>query len=493
MTFTFPEMLDDWAKNAPMAPLWMVSRRIWRAGTVVQASQLLAQALLARGMEPGERVGLHLASTACWPAAVTGVWRAGGVVVPLDPARGDSEHRLELSGSRFLLTADTRIRGTGLRIHGGQVRVNRRIVSGTRPRLDSPAALLATSGTYGEPRLVTLTHGNLVYSCSARATLAEHRPGDLVLSWLPIHHSYAFNADLLKSIVARVPVRRILSPKRIIAAIRRFRPTHLHAVPRLYEKLHRLALNGHSLKALTGGRLRWAGCGGAPLPTWLSDFFHSHGMPLLEGYGLTEASPLVSLNTPTHHRPGTSGQIIPGTTVRLADNNEILVRGPGIMAGYWNDATATQTAISDGWLHTGDLGRIDSDGYLTIDGRTRELVVLSTGRKVPPLPAEAAAMALPWVDRAILCGHNQSHPVLLVWLTPEGFMGEIERTIMVAMAAIGAHLRPARVVVADRPLSVELGELTSLGKLRRDRIEFNWSHFVDARRKTTDYFDRESR
>jgi long-chain acyl-CoA synthetase len=300
----------------------------------------------------------------------------------------------------------------------------------------------------------------------------------LVLSWLPIHHSYAFNADLLKSMIARVPVRRIPSPRKIIAAIRRFRPTHLHAVPRLYEKLHRLALAGHSLKALTGGRLRWAGCGGAPLPGWLSDFFQTHGMPLLEGYGLTEASPLVSLNTPAHHRAGTAGRIIPGTTVRFADNNEILVKGPGVMAGYWNDTAATQAAIHDGWLHTGDLGRLDAEGYLTIDGRTRELVVLSTGRKVPPLPAEAAAMALPYIDRAILCGHNQPRPAMLVWLAKGDDCTNIENSVMAAMSTIEAHLRPARVIVADRPLSAERGELTSLGKLRRDTIEANWWQFV---------------
>lgn len=478
MTMAFPQMLDAWAIDAPKSPLWMVSRRVWRTDTVARASQLLAQALVARGMLPGDRVGMQLAATACWPVAVTGVWRAGGVVVPLDPAGGDSKRRIELSAARFVLTSDPRIKSTGLRIHGGQIRENRRVFSGIRMPMESPAALLATSGTYGEPRLVTLTHANLTYSCGTRASLAQHRPGDLVLSWLPIHHSYAFNADLLKSMIARVPVRRIPSPRKIIAAIRRFRPTHLHAVPRLYEKLHRLALAGHSLKALTGGRLRWAGCGGAPLPGWLSDFFQTHGMPLLEGYGLTEASPLVSLNTPAHHRAGTAGRIIPGTTVRFADNNEILVKGPGVMAGYWNDTAATQAAIHDGWLHTGDLGRLDAEGYLTIDGRTRELVVLSTGRKVPPLPAEAAAMALPYIDRAILCGHNQPRPAMLVWLAKGDDCTNIENSVMAAMSTIEAHLRPARVIVADRPLSVERGELTSLGKLRRDTIEANWWQFL---------------
>ncbi len=479
MTTAFPKMLDAWAIEAPETPLWMVSRRVWRAKCVAMASQLLAQALVARGLLPGDRVGLHLSSNACWPVAVTGVWRAGGVVVPLDPTMGDSERRIDLSASRFLLTSDSRIKTTALRIHGGQLRENRRVFSPINQSIDSPAALLATSGTYGEPRLVTLTHANLTYSCGTRATLAEHKPGDLVLSWLPIHHSYAFNADLLKSLVARVPVRRITSPRGILAALRRFRPTHLHAVPRLYEKLHKLAMTGHPLKALTGGRLRWAGCGGAPLPAWLSGFFLNHGMPLLEGYGLTEASPLVSLNTPAHHRAGTAGRVIPGTTVRLSDNNEILVKGPGIMAGYWNDPEATQTAIQDGWLRTGDLGRLDPEGYLTIDGRTRELVVLSTGRKVAPLPAEAAAMSLPCIDRAVLCGHNQSRPLMLVWLSKGEHRKDLENIVMAAMSTITSHLRPARVIVADRPLSTEQGELTSLGKLRRDRIEANWCYLLE--------------
>lgn len=477
MGLMFTEKLESWADEAPDAPVWLVGHKEWKTRQVAQAAHQLAISLIHHGLQPGDRVALRLPGTACWPAAVAGIWKAGGVVVPLDPAAPDAGRRMALAGASLLVTAWQGHGGGTFRVNGSQAPHRRGRVRWPVVAPTAPAALLGTSGTSGEPRLVTLSHANLLYNCGARASLAEHRPGDLVLSWLPPHHAYAFNADLLKSIISRVPVRRVASPARIILELRRARPTHLHAVPRLYEKIHRLAAGGESLSRLTGGRLRWAGCGGAPLPGWLASWFASRGLPLLEGYGLTEASPLVSLNTPREHRPGTAGRVVPGTEVRLADDGEILVRGPGVMSGYWNDPKYTTMALADGWLHTGDLGRWE-EGYLVVDGRKKEMVALSTGRKVPPLPAEAAALALPWVDRAILCGNGLAQPALLVWRDGNG---GTEAEVMRAMGTVDPRHRPAMVVFADRPLSAELGEVTALGKPRRDRIERHWGPILARR------------
>lgn len=477
MALMFAEKLEAWAKEAPQAPVWLVGRKCWKARQVAQIAHQLARSLIHHGLQPGDRVALSLSGTACWPAALAGIWKAGGVGVPLDPASPDARRVMELAGVRLRVTDLPGHAGGAFRVDGNHAVARRARVRWPVVAPSAPAALMGTSGTSGEPRLVTLSHANLLYNCGARARLADHRPGDLVLSWLPLHHAYAFNADLLKSLISRVPVRRVPSPRRIIRALRQARPTHLHAVPRLYEKIHRLSAGGKPLSRLTGGRLRWAGCGGAPLPGWLATWFAGRGLPLLEGYGLTEASPLVSLNTPREHRPGTAGRVVPGTEVRFADDGEILVRGPGIMSGYWNDPESTQSALADGWLRTGDLGRLD-DGYLAIDGRKKEMVVLSTGRKVPPLPAEAAALALPWVDRAILCGNGLAQPALLVW---RGGDAGSEADVLEAMDSVDPRHRPAAVVFADRPLSAELGEITALGKPRRDRIERLWAPMLAPR------------
>lgn len=477
MALMFVEKLEAWAREVPEAPIWLVGRKRWKARQVTQAAHQLGIRLIHHGLRPGDRAALCLSGTGCWPAAVAGIWKAGGVVVPLDPASPDAHLRMELAGARLLVTAMPGHAGGAFRVNGAHASPRRAKVRWPMVDPAAPAALMGTSGTSGEPRLVTLSHANLLYSCGVRARLAEHRPGDLVLSWLPLHHAYAFNADLLKSLISRVAVRRIASPGGIIRALERAQATHLHAVPRLYEKIHRLAVGGKPLTRLTGGRLRWAGCGGAPLPGWLATWFADRGLPLLEGYGLTEASPLVSLNTPREHRPGTAGRVVPGTEIRLADDGELLVRGPGIMSGYWNDPESTQSALADGWLHTGDLGRLD-DGYLTIDGRKKEMVVLSTGRKVPPLPSEAAALALPWVDRAILCGNGLAQPALLVWRSGDA---GTELEVLGAMDSVDPRYRPAAVVFADRPLSAELGEITALGKPRRDRIEHLWAPILARR------------
>lgn len=470
----FAENLEAWARDAPRAPVWMAGHKTWKASQVALMARQLGTQLIHNGLLPGERIGLRLSGSACWPAALAGLWRAGAVAVPQAPFDPDADSRLALAGARWVITNQPGRACDGFLVKGGiGFRRGGRV---HWPAVDpeKPAALLATSGSTGEARLVTLSHANLLYSCSVRASLAEHRPGDLVLSWLPLHHSYAFNADILKSLVARVPVRRIAAPGSIIGALARHSPTHLHAVPRLYEKLHKLAAPDSHLGRLTGGRLRWAGCGGAPLPGWLATWFADRGLPLLEGYGLTEASPLVSLNTPSHHRPGTAGRVVPGTEIRFAFDGEVLVRGPGVMSGYWNNPDLTRSTIADGWLHTGDLGRME-DGYLVIDGRKKEVVVLSTGRKVPPLPAEAAALALPFVERAVLCGNGLPRPVLLVWRKGEtGTRAEV----LQAMDRVDPRFRPAAVVFATRPLSESQGEVTALGKLRRDRIEAQWARFL---------------
>jgi long-chain acyl-CoA synthetase len=328
------------------------------------------------------------------------------------------------------------------------------------------ALLAPTSGTTGEPKLAELTHGNLLMSAAARAVLVRHQPFDRVLSWLPLTHLYALNADVVKGLLAGVQAVRPVRARGILRALGKWRPTHFQAVPRLYEKAWHLAggekATEESLKRVFGGRMRWAGCGGAPLPGWLAEGYARLGLPILEGYGLTEASPLVTMNTPEAHRAGTAGRVVPGMGVEIAADGEILVRGAGVMRGYHRDAGATARVLREGWLHTGDLGTLE-DGYLRVTGRKNDLIVLSTGRKVMPARVEGALLALPWVETAVAFGDGEPRVRALVraraGMTPMWSIRTLE--------GLEEHEQPARLLVMDRPLSAERGEVTALGKVNR--------------------------
>lgn len=425
---------------------------------------------LARaGLRAGDVAGLRMGEGIDWVVALFGLWRAGAVVLPLGVGQRwqGARETLDRAGARWLVTG-------GDRPLGCQARV---VVFGTGRRggLDccpegmgpETLALVApTSGTTGEPKLAMLTHGNLLASAGARASLVGHQPGDRVLSWLPLTHLYALNADVVKGLLAGAQAARLASPRGILRGLRRWKPTHFQAVPRLYEKVWRLAggeqATPESLKHFFGGRLRWAGCGGAPLPGWLAEAYARLGLPILEGYGLTEASPLVTMNTPLAYRAGTAGRVVPGMRVEIAGDGEILVGGAGVMRGYHGDPEATRRVLRNGWLHTGDLGSLE-DGYLRVTGRKNDLIVLSTGRKVMPARVEGALLALPWVETAVVYGDGEPRVQALVRARagsrPNWNVGRLE--------GLEEHEQPARLVPMERELSVELGEVTALGKINR--------------------------
>jgi long-chain acyl-CoA synthetase len=286
----------------------------------------------------------------------------------------------------------------------------------TRDRL---ATILYTSGTTGEPKGVMLSHGNLAFNALAALETYRVEPDDLQLCWLPLSHIFARTSDLYISIASGVPLGLAESRETLLSDIAALRPTLMRGVPYFFDKLARyLIQQGRgdepgALARLLGGRMRMLCSGGAPLPDHTARFFQSQGLLLLQGYGLTESSPIITTASRDNHRIGTVGPPIPGVELRIADDGEVLTRGDHVMLGYWKRPAETAAAIDDGWLRTGDLGEL-VEGHLRIVGRKKELIVLSSGKKVAPTSVECRLTSDPLIAQAVLVGDSRKFLTALI-------------------------------------------------------------------------------
>jgi long-chain acyl-CoA synthetase len=295
---------------------------------------------------------------------------------------------------------------------------------------DALAAIVYTSGTTGRPKGVMLTHRNVVSNVLALLQIVEVGPGDVFLSFLPLSHTFERTVGYYAPIAAGACVAYARSVQELPQDLLEIRPTILVSVPRVYERVYaklqenllaRLAWPGLDLlvarkvRAIFGGRLRFAITGGAPMAGVVSRRFRALGLQLLEGYGMTESSPVVSCNTPADNDPDSVGRPIPGVEVRIGANDELLVRGPNVMAGYLNRPEETKHAIEHGWLHTGDQAEL-RDGRIRIKGRLKDIIVTSTGEKVPPADLELAITSDPLFAQAMVIGENRPFLAMLLVL-----------------------------------------------------------------------------
>jgi long-chain acyl-CoA synthetase len=239
------------------------------------------------------------------------------------------------------------------------------------------------------------------------------------------------------------------------------------------------------LKAIFGGRMERLTSGGAPLPPETEAWYRTRGLPILPGYGLTESSPVISMSTHASYRFSSSGRPLIGVDVRIAEDGEILSRGPNTMMGYWNDPAATAAAIRDGWLHTGDLGELDADGFLYVRGRKKELIVLATGKKVVPTRIEGLLTVSPLIEQAAVFGEGLCGIIALIVPAQCGLDSGViddaaykryadEINLCLESAAHEEQIRNFALV--DRPFSIERGELTPKLSLRRETIA---RHFAE--------------
>ncbi|GAA3530267.1 long-chain fatty acid--CoA ligase [Amycolatopsis ultiminotia] len=358
-------------------------------------------------------------------------------------------------------------------------------------RADEPATIVYTSGTTGRPKGVVLTHRNLLAEIRAdiEAFPELMEQGNSLLCFLPLAHILA-RAIAVTALSARVTLGHTPDVKNLVPDLGTFRPTFVVAVPRVFEKVYNTAkqkahgdgkgkifdaaeatavayseaqdrggagiglrakhllfdkLVYGKLRAALGGRCVAAVSGGAPLGARLAHFFRGIGVPVFEGYGLTETSAAANVNTTAAFRVGTVGRPVAGTSVRIAEDGEILLKGDVVFGAYHNNEAATAESLTDGWFHTGDLGRLDDDGYLRITGRKKEIIVTAGGKNVAPSGLEDTIKAAPLISQAMVVGDQRPFIAALVTVDEEYFPSWKNQ-----------HGKPAQATVADLVQDPEL-------------------------------------
>ncbi|MEX1183942.1 MAG: long-chain fatty acid--CoA ligase [Gemmatimonadota bacterium] len=417
-----------------------------------------------------------------------------------------------------------------------------------RARPDDVATLIYTSGTTGEPKGVMLTHAN-VHSNVIAATRHVLKPhaDDIALSFLPLSHIFQRMVDF-QIFSLGTPIAYVANIDLVAQALEEVRPTIVVAVPRVYEKLYakvlaatgvkrrlvlwarqvaldwaKITLAGDSpgaalrvqhtiadrlvyskLRAKLGGRLRFFVSGSAPLSPQIALFFYGAGVVILEGYGLTETSPVTNVNQPEAMRVGTVGKPIPGTEIRIADDGEILVRGPQVMKGYYHNEAATREVIDEeGWFHTGDIGSIDEDDFLRITDRKKDLLVTAGGKNVAPQPIQNAVKMSRYVTEAVLIGDRRPYTILMVvpnfetveewgrqqglsWDSPAALAADprvrklLEREAAQRLDGFARYELPKKVLPLAREFSLERGEITPSLKVKRQVVEQVYSDQIEA-------------
>lgn len=505
-------------------------------------SDQLAAALIHSGIEPGDRIAVLSENRYEWLVADQGVFSAGAVTVPLHTSLSGEQivWQLNHSEARWLFISgktqwdkfkhlteelpfvdgivflDSTNVGASIPVGwnshswqsflamGRDALAEKTVLVTSREAAVGPdclATIIYTSGTTGEPKGVMLTHGNLVSNAVNRQKVASYRCSDIKLSWLPYSHAYARTVDCYMSAYVGMTVVLARSPQTLRDDLLRAEPTWMTGVPRFYEKIWRelkplsLRERRRRLPAIFGRRIRALSCGGAPIDPEIVAGFHEAGLPIHVGYGLTETSPVLTLNTETATRLGTVGQGIPEVELRISPAGEVLTRGPHVMAGYWKDPDASVQAIRDGWLHTGDLGSLDGDGYLSIHGRIKDLIITSQGKNIAPIPIEQRLMSDPAIEQAVLYGDERPFLSALIvpdfaWFasefdcSPAAEGGEDGRRIWMdsrvtkvlaeriphCLRGLGDSEQVRKFVILNRPFSVADGEMTPSLKLRRQAI-----------------------
>ena len=496
-----------------------------------------AAGLVEAGLRPGDRVGLLGENCVEWMIADLGILAAGGVTVSPHAALSARQIHFQMhdAGARWLFVSTTaqcdKVRqvrdelpdldgvvafdpaaaGVGVESWDDFLRRGRQALARHTAELarretalgpSDLATIMYTSGTTGNPKGVMLSHGNILSNVAQCLEAEPILPDDVALCWLPLSHIYARVCDFYERVVAGTLVCLSESVETVVADIAEVQPTHISCVPRFYEKLLASvgspdpAVTSERLRKVFGPRIRFLGAGGAPLPWSLEQAMRTAGLPILPGYGLTESSPVLSFNLTTHSKPGTAGKVLPGIEIKIAPDGEVLARGPNIMCGYWNNPEATAEAITDGWLHTGDLGAIDSDGFLTITGRKKELMVLSNGKKVIPTYLEGLLVSDDCIDQVVVYGEGRHYLTALLvphWehlrkavadcgqpvpesATEDELVGhpavreELRKRVSSRLADVASYEQVKKFHVMPRPFTVAAGELTVSLKMRRSVI-----------------------
>jgi long-chain acyl-CoA synthetase len=450
-------------------------------------------------------------------------------------------------GDGMLTLDDIRARGRAALVHApGAVKS---LALTAKP--EDLATIIYTSGTTGEPKGVMLSHSNIVSNVVAGARVfTDFSASDVALSFLPLCHIFERMAGYYLMLHKGVTIAYAESVEQVPANMAEVRPTVMCSVPRLYEKMYarvrekvaadplrqkvfhwalavgaavfqhkvegtspgallrlrhaladRLVLS--KIRARLGGRLRLFVSGGAPLAREINEFFGAAGLLILEGYGLTETSPVIAVNRPESPRPGTVGRPVEGVEVKIADDGEILTRGPHVMMGYYNKPEATREVLDpDGWFHTGDIGFLDEAGRLTITDRKKDIIVTSGGKNIAPQPIENRLKTSGYIAEVVMIGNRRNFPSALVvpnferlseWAREKGIPAD-DRESLIAHPQVQQHYdsvvqgmladlasfeRIKKIALLPREFSQETGELTAKLSVKRHVVEKKYKDVID--------------
>jgi long-chain acyl-CoA synthetase len=551
---TAPELWRDAVRDAPDEPAYLEEQEggDWRPVPWNEAAERvddLAQGLLARGVRKGDRVAVLSRTRLEWVLLDWAVMSIGAVVVGLYPTGSAKECEYILAHCEAVLAfAEDEDQTRKLVSVRGTLPSLREIIPFDRlPKLeaegrlakhlhpepveeDDLATLIYTSGTTGPPKGCMLTHLNLV-TAATRVVEGLQEPGDVVLLFLPLAHSYgrlAYQAAALRG----ATIAFVADVARVPEAMSAVHPAVLPSVPRVYEKVYantlgeieragglrrriglwalgvgarasRARREGRSVSRFLGleerladrlvfekvrerlgGRMRLGISGAAPLSPDVMEFFHALGVPVIEGYGLTETASSAAVNEADDFRIGTVGRAVEGTEIRLADDGEILIRSDSVFAGYYKEPEATAAALTeDGWLRTGDVGEIDGDGFLRITDRKKDIIITAGGKNIAPQNLENALKSSRFVSHAIVVGDRRPYVTALLTLDEAEVAGSGRGAQELGQELVDEVNRDRtrveqikRFVILPRDFSQEEGEVTPTLKLRRNVIH---EHFAD--------------
>jgi long-chain acyl-CoA synthetase len=415
---------------------------------------------------------------------------------------------------------------------------------------EDPFTFIYTSGTTGPPKGCVLTHGNYAAIVDMVGEAGEINGDEVIYLYLPLAHSFALLIQLAVFDLGGTLAYFGGDTKEIIPELQEVKPTYLPSVPRVFEKIYTLAQGAlqampaeerkeaedavklgvevrnklnegkpvsaeqqkafdeaderffANVREIFGGRVRHATSGAAPIAKEILEFFWACGVPVLEGYGMTETATAATTSTVANHKFGTVGRALPGVELKIAEDGEILVKGPNIFNGYHNRADASFGAVVDGWLHTGDLGSIDEDGYLSITGRKKDIIITAGGKNLTPANIENDLKQSRWISQAVMHGDARPYPVVLITLDEEEMplfarehglpedipslisepacleliQGEIDR----ANSKYAQVEQVKKFVILDHDLSQATGELTPTLKVKRNVVNEKYAELFDA-------------
>ena len=421
--------------------------------------------------------------------------------------------------------------------------------SGVAPA--DPYTIIYTSGTTGPPKGVVLTHRNAMSVCEMVQELSFVQPGERTYLFLPLAHAFALTAQLASYDLGTTIIYFGGDTKKVIEELVETHPTYLPSVPRIFEKLYTAAMKLQEqasdedrerfkqavklgvevrrrrergepvpaemeqafaaaderlysrVRTLFGGEIHQAVSGAAPIAAEILEFFYACGVPVLEGWGMTETTAVGTVGTLDHFKFGTVGRPMPGVEVRIADEDgEILLRGPNIFSEYWRNPEATAETLVDGWLHTGDVGEVDDEGYLKITGRKKDIIITAGGKNLTPANIENDLKQSRFISQAVMYGDRRPYPVALITLDPEEILpwakehglpeslgeladeDEVKELVQVELDRANSNYAQVEQIkkfaILDHDLSIEEGELTPTLKVKRNVINDRYAELFDS-------------